>query len=570
MNLKKPSRREFILRLSSVSAVMASGSILSACGGGDDPLVRFDYGVASGDPLSDRVILWTHARIENSEDSATLTYEVATEPAFADIKSSGSATASAATGYTAKADAPGLAANTEYYYRFRSGQWTSAVGRTRTLPQGAVSEVKLAVFSCANYPAGFFNPYAEASRSDAQYAIHLGDYLYEYSATGYASENSAQLNRTSDPENEIITLADYRKRYAQYRSDVDLRALHGRMPMIAVWDDHEVANDGYKDGAQNHTEGAEGTFTARRAAAMQAYHEWLPIRTGTDRARIYRSFNFGNLMSLHMLDTRFLARDKQVDFTELLNPATATAAQTRLFSSTRQMLGTEQQSWLLGQVAASSATWQVLGQQVLMARMEFPVSVLASLNPTDTSPAAVAAGQKAVTDYITAKMTPANLRTATQQGLLNTSLNPKLGYNLDAWDGYPVAREILLASIATMNKKLVVLAGDTHNAWHSNLSLAGFLDPAQANLKVGEEFATPGVSSPGLEASLSLPPAQVKSIFESVVDDLKWMDPSRRGYLKMTFTPSQAKGEWVFVSTVASRTYTVATPAAAETRVFGQ
>jgi len=570
MNLKKPSRREFILRLSSVSAVMASGSILSACGGGDNPLVRFDYGVASGDPLSDRVILWTHARIENSEDSATLTYEVATEPAFADIKSSGSATASAATGYTAKADAPGLAANTEYYYRFRSGQWTSAVGRTRTLPQGAVSEVKLAVFSCANYPAGFFNPYAEASRSDAQYAIHLGDYLYEYSATGYASENSAQLNRTSDPENEIITLADYRKRYAQYRSDVDLRALHGRMPMIAVWDDHEVANDGYKDGAQNHTEGAEGTFTARRAAAMQAYHEWLPIRTGTDRARIYRSFNFGNLMSLHMLDTRFLARDKQVDFTELLNPATATAAQTRLFSSTRQMLGAEQQSWLLGQVAASSATWQVLGQQVLMARMEFPVSVLASLNPTDTSPAAVAAGQKAVTDYITAKMTPANLRTATQQGLLNTSLNPKLGYNLDAWDGYPVAREILLASIATMNKKLVVLAGDTHNAWHSNLSLAGFLDPAQANLKVGEEFATPGVSSPGLEASLSLPPAQVKSIFESVVDDLKWMDPSRRGYLKMTFTPSQAKGEWVFVSTVASRTYTVATPAAAETRVFGQ
>ena len=570
MNLKKPSRREFILRLSSVSAVMASGSILSACGGGDDPLVRFDYGVASGDPLSDRVILWTHARIENSEDSATLTYEVATEPAFADIKSSGSATASAATGYTAKADAPGLAANTEYYYRFRSGQWTSAVGRTRTLPQGAVSEVKLAVFSCANYPAGFFNPYAEASRSDAQYAIHLGDYLYEYSATGYASENSAQLNRTSDPENEIITLADYRKRYAQYRSDVDLRALHGRMPMIAVWDDHEVANDGYKDGAQNHTEGAEGTFTARRAAAMQAYHEWLPIRTGTDRARIYRSFNFGNLMSLHMLDTRFLARDKQVDFTELLNSATATAAQTRLFSSTRQMLGAEQQSWLLGQVAASSATWQVLGQQVLMARMEFPVSVLASLNPTDTSPAAVAAGQKAVTDYITAKMTPANLRTATQQGLLNTSLNPKLGYNLDAWDGYPVAREILLASIATMNKKLVVLAGDTHNAWHSNLSLAGFLDPAQANLKVGEEFATPGVSSPGLEASLSLPPAQVKSIFESVVDDLKWMDPSRRGYLKMTFTPSQAKGEWVFVSTVASRTYTVATPAAAETRVFGQ
>jgi alkaline phosphatase D len=562
------SRRNFILRMSTVSAVVAAGGVLSACGGGSDPMVRYDYGVASGDPMSDRAILWTHARIEGHEGDVLLAYEISTDPSFSTLVASGPVTATAAAGHTAKVDATGLAANTEYYYRFRSGNWTSAVGRTRTLPVGAIPEVRMAVFSCANYPAGFFNVYAEAARSDAQYAIHLGDYIYEYAATGYASEQAAQLGRASDPANEILTLADYRRRHAQYRSDVDLRNLHARMPMIAVWDDHEIANDTWRDGAENHTEGAEGSFAARRAAALQAWHEWMPVRTGTDRSRIYRSFNFGNLVSLHMLDTRILARDRQIDVLGLLNPATAAATQAALFSPTRQMLGIEQQTWLQQQMGASAATWQVLGQQVLMGRMEFPVSVLTALNATDTSPAAIAAGQKAVSDYITAKLTPAAQRTAVQTALLNTSTNPKLGYNFDAWDGYPLAREILLSAIAAMNKKLVVLAGDTHNAWHSDLTLAGFLNPAQANMKVGEEFATPSVSSPGFESYLAIPAAQLKSIFENVVDDLNWIDPSRRGYLKMTFTASQARGQWIFVDTISSRNYTTVPPVAAETRLF--
>ena len=263
-----------------------------------------------------------------------------------------------------------------------------------------------------------------------------------------------------------------------------------------------------------------------------------------------------------------LGRDRQVEFGSLLNPVTAAAARATLFSPTRQMLGSEQQNWLVQQVTASNAAWQVLGQQVLMARMEFPVSVLAALSPTDTSPASIAAGQQAVTDYITAKFTPAAARTPAQNALLNPAINPRLGYNLDAWDGYPLAREILLTALAALNKRLVVLAGDSHNAWHSQLTLAGLLNPADANRKVGEEFAGASVSSPGFEGSLPIPSAQVKSIFESVVDDLKWMDPSRRGYLKMTFTPAQAKGEWTFVNTTASRDYTVATPAPSETRIF--
>lgn len=301
---------------------------------------------------------------------------------------------------------------------------------------------------------------------------------------------------------------------------------------------------------------------ARRAAALQAYHEWMPIRTGADKAKIYRSFDFGKLVSLHMLDTRRIGRDEQIDIADLAGLKGA-AAQGKAYSTftspTRQMMGKDQMDWLTTQMASSTATWQVLGQQVLMARMEFPVSVLAALNSNDTSAAAQAAGNKAVTDYIVAKNTPAAYRTAAQTGLMNTTLNPKLGYNLDAWDGYPVARETLLLTALQLKKRLVVLAGDTHNAWHNHLTLMGLTNPALAGTKVGEEFGTSSVSSPGLEEYLvTLKPAEIKAIFEGVVDDLKWADASQRGYLKMTFTATEAKGEWFFVNTISNRTYTSA------------
>ena len=559
------SRREFFIKITSVSAVLATGSVLSACGGSDDAApVAFNFGVASGDPLADSVILWTHAKATDSNSAVDLTYEVSTSADFAALVTSGTITASEASGFTAKVDAKGLSAGREYFYRFKAGNSVSAIGRTRTLPASGAIEVKLAVMSCANYPAGFFNTYAEASRSDAQFAVHLGDYIYEYSATGYASQTAVALGRVSDPSNEILTLSDYRKRHAQYKSDADLKVFHARMPMIAVWDDHEITNNTYKTGAENHTEGTEGSFEARKAAALQAYHEWMPIRTGTDNSKIYRSFDFGGLLSLHMLDTRLIGRDKQIEFADLLNPATQASATTTLSSPSRQLLGADQLTWLQGRLAASTATWQVLGQQVLMARMEFPLSVLSALNPSNTSPAAIAAGQLAVTNYLTAKgkqRAGAPLTTA-EAGLLNTTLNPKLGYNLDAWDGYPAAREILLGTVASLRKKLVVLSGDTHNAWHTDVrNLSG--------VKVGEEFATQSVSSPGFESSLSaLPPAQIKAIFEGVVDDLKWMDSSRRGFLKMTFTPTQAKGEWVFIDKIDARNYAVMTPSASETRVY--
>ncbi|MEY4446995.1 MAG: Phospholipase precursor [Pseudomonadota bacterium] len=553
-------RRDFLIKVSSISAVIASGGMLSACGGNESPMVNFDYGVASGDPLSDCVILWTHAKFQELTDAVPLSWQVATDLEFSKVVASGTGQSSSDTGYTFKVDAKGLLPNQTYYYRFKSGLHTSPIGKTKTLPTGSVNDVKLAVLSCSNYPAGFFNVYSEVAKSDVDVAVHLGDYIYEYAATGYASDKAASLGRLSVPANELLTLSDYRLRHAQYKSDADAKQFHANKPMIAVWDDHEFTNDTYKDGAENHTPATEGSFAARKAAAMQAYHEWMPIRTGSDKSKIYRSFNFGNLLSLHMLDTRSLGRDLQVEITDLIDPAKQASALATLTSPTRQLMGSEQVQWLQTQMATSTATWQVLGQQVLMARMEFPLTILQALNPSDTSSQALAAGQKAITDYLTAKAKQAQSYplTPTETALLN---QPKLGYNLDAWDGYPAAREILLMTAAQLQKKLVVLAGDTHNAWHSDLTLL-------SGQKVGEEFATSSVSSPGLETYLALPPAQVKAIFEGVVKDLKWMDSSRRGYLKLSITPSQVQGEWFFIDTITSKAYKVDTPTASEKRIY--
>jgi len=555
------TRREFIVKLSSVSAAVASGGVLSACS--DDPLpVNFNYGVASGDPLTDRIILWTHARYQTGSDPVNLIYQVANDKAFSSIVSSGQVTSGAETGFTAKVDAPGLSAGKTYFYRFMCGPSISPIGQARTLPAADATEVTFSVFSCADYPLGFFNAYAEAEKRDSHFAIHLGDYIYEY-GTGSAPTDPViqNLKRFDDHANETLSLEDYRKRHALYKSDPDSKAVHAKMPMIVAWDDHEVSNDNYKDGAQAHDPATDGVYTVRRTAAIQAFHEWMPIRTEADKLKIYRSFDFGRLVSLHMLETRNLARDKQIAITELAGlegAAKQASALAEYARADRQMLGAEQLAWLQQKMSDSQATWQVLGQQVLMARMESPVSVLSVLNGDSRDPAAQQRGLEAINAYLTAKAKKAAGAplTSTETDLLNPAINPKIGYNLDAWDGYIAAREAVLASALQLNKKLISLAGDTHNGWHSDLTLKGLANAALANVKVGEEFATPGVSSGGFEEYLpGFTPAQVKSLFENIVDDLRWLDPSRRGYLKMTFTATEAKGEWIFVNQVLSREY---------------
>ncbi|UDF35886.1 UNVERIFIED_ORG: alkaline phosphatase D family protein [Shinella sp. XGS7] len=548
LHAHEPSRRHFVRG----GMALAAGALvgLPGCGGGGEIDVRFTHGVASGDPLAERVMLWTRVRSVDDKDlrDIPLRWEVASDANFATLVASGETVASAASDFCAKVDAAGLKPGQRYWYRFAAYGQTSPVGRTRTLPTGAVSQVKLAVFSCSNYPTGYFNVYADlARRAEAESidaALHLGDYIYEYGPDGYASANAKALGRVVDPAKEIVALDDYRRRYALYRSDPDLQALHAALPMIAVWDDHEIANDTWKNGAENHQSATEGEFAARKAAAMQAFHEWLPIRSGANREQIYRSFAFGNLLALHMLDTRVVGRDQQLDYKNYLGAGgsfKATAFASDVARPDRQLLGSTQAQWLQQQMSASSATWQVLGQQVLMGRMNIPAPILfeASAPGSGVSVSAYAAMAAK------AQSNPASL-TAQERAVL---AQPSIPYNLDAWDGYAAAREALLASARQLDKNLVVLAGDTHNAWASDL-----LDAA--GNQVGVEFATSSVTSPGFEEYLPKEkPETLAAALTQLIGPLEYCDTSRRGYLLLSANPSECRGDWIFVNTITSRDF---------------
>lgn len=533
------NRREFLGSLG--AAALAGGGLIPSAHAA--PSYAFAHGVASGDPLATQVILWTRVTAQGDANPKVF-WEVASDAAFSRVLRSGLVRTSASQDFTVKVDVGGLQPGTRYHYRFTCGGTRSPVGRTRTLPQGAVAQVRLAVFSCANYPAGYFHAYAEAARmADIDAAVHLGDFIYEYDRAGYASEQAAAMGREVLPAHECTVLADYRIRHALYRGDADLQALMASVPMIAVWDDHEIANNTYVTGAANHTEGTEGSFGVRRDAAIRAYHEWMPTRVGdpSDPRKIYRSFDFGQLLSLHMLETRVLARSKQLSLSSYVDEhgVDAAALEAAVNDGSRQLLGDEQRGWLQARMAASTATWQVLGQQILMARLHLP--------------AAIALGQISIGHMarLTAKAaaTPDRL-SAAERYVLGQPVIPD---NLDAWDGYAAERELILASARELDKNLVVLAGDTHNAWASDLEDA-------AGLPVGVEFATPGVSSPGTEKSrITDTPAEVARWFTENVPTLRYAETEHRGFMVVTATPQRCQATWYFVDTVASRSYALIT-----------
>lgn len=574
--MSKPtsSRRDFLLRSASTVAVVATaGTTLVACGGSNSPPADFKYGVASGDPLADRVILWTHAKVVDSLDAVTLTWQVSASTAFTNIVASGTVSASSDTGFTAKVDAAGLTTGNTYYYRFLDQyNISSPIGTTRTLPANNVASVKFAVFSCALLSEGYFNAYDAASKSGAEFAVHLGDYIYEYGADPAKFGNSATPpGRSPVPTKDIVSLEDYRARYAQYRSDVNLQAAHAAMPWITVWDDHEFANNAWVDGAENHNPATQGSWTARKSVAAKAYHEWMPIRTpdASNLLKIYRRFDFGNVFTLHMLDTRIEGRDRQYDGygdadggLSRYGTALATGA-----DATHRMMSTTQQNWLTSGTASSTATWQILGNQDIMSRMWFPANVLqasgaAIASPTPANQQGV---QTAITSYLTAKVTRATAGTGAltpaQTALLNPSTNPLLPYNLDSWDGYPLQRETILQTIKAQGKKLITLSGDSHNAWFANVTTL-------SGERVGFEFAGSSISSPGFEsAGLGALASSMDGTAVApkngtgfgLVNDLNYVDTIRRGYLLMTASNAEIKGEYVFVNTVKSTNYTAVT-----------
>jgi alkaline phosphatase D len=534
----------------------------------------FLHGIASGDPLTDRVVLWTRVTLLDPAAAIPVKWTVAEDRQMRRVVRRGRSNARQQNDYTVKIDVDGLAPGTTYYYRFEATGKRSPVGRTRTLPRGDVGRLKLAVFSCSNFELGYFNAYAEASKHDDLDAVlHLGDYIYEYGPgdDGYTTPAAALglVPKPRDsallPAEEIVVLDQYRARHALYRTDAHLQALHRDNPFINIWDDHELANDAWTSGAENHEPDEEGRWIARKKAGVRAFYEWLPIREPKDGDRIdpvsnrpdevYRVFDFGDLTRLVMIDTRHAGRNLQLDTPALVATYAAAAPQGPFEADLndrgrpRTLLGTEQEEWLAKKLAATKQTWQLIGNQVLMFYQNAPdINGTALLNDEQRA------------QFI---------------GLLDQLFGPGFGAQLaqlgaaglpfplaaDAWTGYPTARLKMLDLLATASNP-IVLTGDSHNAWTANLLRPTDSDP----LPVGAEFGCTSVSSPGYEQYLlDVPPELVAALFvdssarKSPGDQLIYAECARRGFLVIEITPEEAIVDHVFLSSAFEDTYTTET-----------
>ena len=488
----------------------------------------FTHSVASGEPQADSVLLWTRYV---ADGETALTWQVSASEGFEAPLAQGQVSAAPGRDFCAKASVTGLAPDSWYFYRFLApGGAVSPIGRTRTLPDGPTSKFRMAVFSCANFGFGYFNAYAHAAEAnDVDLAVHLGDYIYEYGGDTYPSRDQRHPDRGVAPGDEIITLADYRLRYASYRADPDLQRLHQILPMIAVWDDHESTNDSWKGGAQNHQSESEGDWETRKAIAKQVYREWMPVSDAP-----YAAYDVGDLATLFRLDTRLEGRDEQFDIGALIagqdNPeamiATLSAFRDGEYADPeRQLLGQAQEDWLADALARSTArgaTWQVLVQQVLIGKVSSPKGIAQLLGD-------------GVPEFARRRLTIAAM-----------AAEADLPLNMDAWDGYPAARGRVFDAALAANANLVVLAGDTHNAWAFDL--------AHGDQRVGVEFGVCSVSSPGFEAYLSAIPADtLAGVLVATNDELQWADTAQRGYMVVELTPARATTQYRFLDTIKQR-----------------
>lgn len=514
------SRREFLRRGIGSAAVLGAATLLPACGGGSsggrepqspaEPV--FKHGVASGDPLSDRVILWTRITADISGTQA-VTADIATDPGFTQNLQRIEGSTTAARDWTVKFDVQGLSPATTYYYRFEALGQTSPIGRTRTLPVGSVERLRIAVLSCSSYAHGFFNAYARvAERADLDLVLHLGDYIYEYGNGEYGEA------RTYEPPHEIVSLEDYRARHGYYKLEPELQALHRQHPMVCVWDDHESANDAWRDGAENHQPELEGAWSSRKAAAQKAYEEWMPIRA-PDPTRIFRHFAIGDLVELLMLDTRLFARSQPLTPTLGVPgiPFGVFTAIGEFLDPARTLLGDEQEQWLVQRLRGTSARWKLLGQQVMFGQLK----LLGLPNVTRLS------------QFI----------------------------NADQWDGYPVARDRIFAALAGdgVNAPIdnaVVLTGDIHTAWAMDLTpdpnnllpATGGYNALNGEGSLAVEFVATSVTSPGLEdLTIAQPVLRLQN------PHLKHVDLAAKGYLLLDITPEHCRGEFWQVDGIAVR-----------------
>lgn len=486
------------------------------------PGPAFRHGVASGDPLTTRVILWTRVTPVANVPVIPVKCVIATDPYLRHVVGRLRGFAARHADYTVKLDAYGLKPGITYYYQFYAQGDKSPLGRTRTLPK-ETERVRLGLASCSNYPAGFFGAYALlAQQQELDAVLHVGDYIYEYGNETYG--DGTDIGRIPEPDAETVALADYRTRYAQYRRDYQLQEAHRLHPWIVVWDDHETANDAWRDGAENHQPG-EGDWERRKAAALRAWFEWLPVRDPNQlrarSGRIFRRFRFGDLVQLDMLDTRLFGREQQVPalvdgVTQelLVSPQDLFAYLAEIGREDRQLLGAGQERWLYRQLEMAelrSTRWQVLGQQVMMGQL------------------AVAA----------------------------TGLPPgvRIPLNTDQWDGYAGARSRLLDFLDGQGiNDLLILTGDFHSSWAHDIADRPY-DATQYNPLTGEgsravEFVGPAISSPFF---VDPDPVLVKGLEQfALVNNphTRYVDLEHNGYLVLDIDRYRARAEFYHVDNV--------------------
>ncbi|MFF0888033.1 alkaline phosphatase D family protein [Streptomyces sp. NPDC003456] len=511
-------RRRTVVKAAAATAVLAGPLAATLPARAVDQAPAFLHGVASGDPLPDGVLLWTRVTPvpeaipgSGAGPDTEVSWTVARDKAFTNVVAKGSTLATAASDHTVKADIRGLEPATDYWFRFSAGGTDSPAARTRTAPahDAAVTGLRFGVVSCANWEAGWFSPYRHlAARGDLDAWLHLGDYIYEYGTGEYGTRG--KVVRPHAPAHEIVTLADYRTRHARYKTDPDLQALHAAAPVVAIWDDHEFANDTWSGGAENHTEGAEGAWSARQAAAKQAYFEWMPVRPAL-AGTTYRRLRFGKLADLSLLDLRsFRSQQVKVGNGEVDDPD-------------RTLTGRAQLDWLKAGLKASDTAWRLVGNSVMISPF-----AIGSLSADLLKPLAKLLGLP-------------------QEGL---------ALNTDQWDGYTDDRREILAHLrANAIRNTVFLTGDIHMAWANDVPVDAGTYPLSPS--AATEFVVTSVTSDNLDDIVKVPEGTVSAVASPVIRaanrHVHWVDTDRHGFGVLDLTAERAQMDYYVVSDRARR-----------------
>lgn len=537
------NRRHVLLGSTGLAVVTA------ACGTNNRPMPPaptgpFRHGVASGAPDAGSVVLWTAV---TEDGGGEILFQVAQDDAFQQIVWEGRETRQYIRENplsTYKMLAEGLEPDTRYFYRMVHNGVASPTGRTRTLPSGPVERFNIAVCSCSNYPAGFFNAYREvADTPDLDLVLHLGDYLYEYGMGGYATGDAEKLGRVPVPAHECLTQADYAARHALYKSDPDLQAAHAAAPWFITWDDHEVANDTWATGAENHNDD-EGDWSDRRTGALRAFHDWNPTREPEDLIGGMSTIEVGNLATIALTESRHTHRTEQLTFDSFPIPADSedTPENRALVAQwlrdvvgdpSREMLGADQIAGIGDAFRASRAAgkpWQILGGQVLLGRITMP-------NYVEVLPGwlkwYVRNNDDLAWDYI-------------QRSRFDSP------FSFDSWDGYPAERERLYETVLDASGGMIALAGDTHNFWTCDLRTGD-------GRRAGFEFGATSVTSPSPFEGVPAPGVHFGRITEAANAEILHHEPYAKGFMRLTMTPEAFESEFVSVSTIKRRGYTAAT-----------